>query len=246
MRSWILSLAITLLAFPVLAEDAAKKQQIEALQPVPRDNTWWTERHAQKLNEIKAADKIDLVFIGDSITHGWERGNDEIEAIWEKNFGRHGALNLGYGGDRTEHVLWRLENGEIDGYQPKVAVIMIGTNNTGHRQEKPEYTAAGVKAIVEKLHEKHPETKILLLAIFPRGATPEDELRKLNTAANKLIEQHVKDKDYVTFLSINDKFLEEDGTLPKSIMPDLLHPKEEGYKIWAEAITPKVNELLAK
>lgn len=246
MRSLILGLAFAFLAVPVLAEDAPKKDQIEALQPVPRENGWWTTRHTQKLEEIKAADQINLVFIGDSITHGWERGSDAIKAMWEKNFAPHGALNLGYSGDRTEHVLWRFENGEIDGYKPKVAVIMIGTNNTGHRQEKPEHTAAGVKAIVEKLHQKHPETKILLLAIFPRGATPEDELRKLNTAANELIEQHVKDKNYVTFLSINDKFLEEDGTLPKSIMPDLLHPKEEGYKIWAEAITPKVNELLAK
>lgn len=243
MRSLIFGLAIAFLAVPVFAQEAPKSESIEALQPVSRENDWWTTRHTQKLNEIKAADKIDLVFIGDSITHGWENAGKEQ---WEKHFAPLNALNIGYSGDRTEHVLWRFENGEIDGYKPKAAVIMIGTNNTGHRKEKPEHTAAGVKAIVEKLHEKHPETKILLLAIFPRGATPDDELRKLNSAANELIKQHVKDKDYVTFLSINDKFLEDDGTLPKSIMPDLLHPKQDGYKIWAEAIAPKVNQMLGK
>ncbi len=229
------------LAAPVVADQPSSDHQIEALRAVPRDHDWWTSRHQQKLDEIKAAERIDLVFIGDSITHGWENAGKEI---WEKYFAPHNALNIGYGGDRTEHVLWRFEHGELDGYQPQVAVIMIGTNNTGHRKEKPEHTAAGVNAIVEKLHAKHPETKVLLLAIFPRGATKDDELRQLNDKANELIQKHVEGKDYVTFLSINDKFLEKDGTLPKAIMPDLLHPKQEGYQLWAEAIAPKINEML--
>ncbi|GAA4439128.1 platelet-activating factor acetylhydrolase IB subunit [Bremerella cremea] len=229
-------------AMPVWAEDAATKEPIEALKPVPRDQ-WWKTRHEEKLKTIENADKIDVVFIGDSITHGWENAGKEV---WNENFASMHPLNIGYSGDRTEHVLWRFEHGELDGYKPKVAVIMIGTNNTGHRKEKSEDTAAGVNAIVEKLHEKHPETKILLLAIFPRGATTDDPLRKLNDGANEIIEKDMKDKDYVTFLNINDVFLTDDGVLPKEVMPDLLHPRQAGYKLWADAITPKVKELLGE
>lgn len=243
MRSFVCLLAAFMLAAPAWAQDAAKTETIEALNPVSRPNDWWTQRHQEKLEAIKKADKIDVVFIGDSITHGWERSGQKT---WNETFASLHPLNIGYGGDRTEHVLWRFENGELDGYSPKVAVIMIGTNNTGHRKEKSEDTAAGVKAIVEKLHEKHPETKVLLLAIFPRGATTDDPLRKLNDGANAIIEEEMKDKDYVTFLNINDVFLTDDGTLPKKIMPDLLHPKEEGYKLWADAISGKLNEMLGK
>ncbi|MBI1246422.1 acetylglucosamine-6-sulfatase [bacterium] len=236
-------LMLTLLvAAPVWAEDAATKQQIPALKPEPRGD-WWIKRHEQKLQAIKDADKIDVVFIGDSITHGWEGSG---KAIWEEYFGSMHPLNIGYSGDRTEHVLWRFDHGELDGYKPKVAVIMIGTNNTGQRQDKSEDTAAGVEAIVEELHEKQPETKILLLAIFPRGATTDDKLRKLNDGANKLIKEAVKGKDYVTYLDINKVFLTDDGVLTKEIMPDLLHPKQAGYKLWAEAITPKLKELLGQ
>ncbi|RCS54634.1 acetylglucosamine-6-sulfatase [Bremerella cremea] len=241
MRCFVCLLAALVLAAPTWAQDAKKSEPIEALKPASRPNDWWMQRHQQKLDAIKNADEIDVVFIGDSITHGWENAG---KATWEETFAPLHPLNIGYSGDRTEHVLWRFENGELDGYSPKVAVIMIGTNNTGHRQEKSEDTAAGVKAIVEKLHEKHPETKVLLLAIFPRGATTDDPLRKLNDGANAIIEKEMKDKDYVTFLNINDVFLTDDGTLPKAIMPDLLHPKEKGYKLWADAISGKLEELL--
>ncbi|PQO42201.1 platelet-activating factor acetylhydrolase IB subunit [Blastopirellula marina] len=243
MRCFACLFAVLALASTVWAEDAPKTKPIEALNPVSRPNDWWTSRHQQKLDEIKKADKIDVVFIGDSITHGWENAG---KATWEEEFAPLHPLNLGYGGDRTEHVLWRFENGELDGYEPKVAVIMIGTNNTGHRMEKSEDTAAGVEAIVEKLHEKHPETKVLLLAIFPRDATVDGAKRKLNDGANEILEKEMKDKDYVTFLNINDVFLTEDGTLTKEIMPDLLHPKQKGYKLWADAISDKVKELLGE
>ncbi len=241
MRYFAFLLAALVLAAPTWAEEAAKPEPIEALKPVPRPDNWWTSRHQEKLDAIKNADKIDVVFIGDSITHGWESAGKET---WNEAFAPLHPLNLGYGGDRTEHVLWRFDHGELDGYNPKVAVIMIGTNNTGHRMEKSEDTAAGVKAIVEKLHEKHPETKVLLLAIFPRGATTDDPKRKLNDGANAIIKKEMQDKDYVTFLNINDIFLTDDGTLPKEIMPDLLHPKQKGYKLWADAISGKLEELL--
>ena len=242
MRCFACLMLTLVLAMPAWAEDTATKEPIEALKPVPREG-WWVKRHEEKLKAIEDAEKVDVVFIGDSITHGWEGAGKKT---WEEAFGSMNPLNLGYGGDRTEHVLWRFEHGELDGYEPKVAVIMIGTNNTGHRKEKSEDTAAGVNAIVEKLHEVHPETKVLLLAIFPRGAKTEDQLRKLNDGANAIIEKQMKDKDYVTFMNINDIFLTEDGTLPKEIMPDLLHPKEKGYQLWADAVAPKIKEMLGE
>ena len=200
---------------------------------------WWGPRHEQKLKEREERDQIDLLMIGDSITHSWESGGKKT---WDEFYAKRNAFNLGFSGDRTEQVIWRLQHGEIKGLTPKLAVIMIGTNNTGHRQDKPEHTAAGIKAILKELHKQTPKTKCLLLAIFPRGKDVNDPLRKINDATNKIIKGFADNKR-VFFLDINATFLEDDGSLPKSIMPDLLHPKEQGYRMWAEAMEPTVKKL---
>lgn len=204
--------------------------------PVPRDAKWM-KRHEQ-INARAVPGGVDLLFIGDSITQGWEGAG---KAAWEKFYGSRKAMNAGIGGDRTQHVLWRLDNGNIKGITPKVAVVMIGTNNA--KPNAPADTAAGVEAIVKKLREKLPKTKILLLAVFPRGATPADELRKKNVAVNDAIAK-LDDGEHVFFLDIGPKFLTADGTLEKAIMPDLLHLSPRGYEIWAESIEPKLGELL--
>ena len=145
-------------------------------------------------------------------------------------------------------MLWRLDNGELDGYQPKLLILMIGTNNTGHRplaQESPEDTAAGIKAILGKLAQKAPSTKVLVLSVFPRGAKPDDPMRVRNGKANELVKAYA-DGQRVFFLDFNKDLLEADGTLSKEIMPDLLHPKEKGYGIWAEAVLPMIKETLGK
>ncbi|MEM8736832.1 MAG: GDSL-type esterase/lipase family protein, partial [Planctomycetota bacterium] len=160
-------------------------------------------------------------------------------------YGGRNAFNLGFSGDRTEHVLWRLEDGAVEGMSPKVTVIMIGTNNTGHRKEKAEYTATGIEAILKQVHERMPDTKVLLLAVFPRGVKPDDELRQINNGVNERIEK-LADGRKVHFVDIGDKFLDEDGVLPKDIMPDALHPNAKGYRIWAEAIEEKLSELLGE
>ncbi len=149
----------------------------------------------------------------------------------------------GIGGDRTQHVLWRLENGNIDGVKPKAAVLMIGTNNSNGRDHTAEEIADGIKAIVAKLRKELPETKILLLAIFPRGEKPNPQ-REKNAKASKLASE-VADNKTVHFLDIGDKFLSADGSLSKEIMPDYLHLSPKGYQIWAEAIEAKVAELMA-
>ena len=230
-----------------LADEAAKNL---ATSPVPRD-AGWMKRH-ESFNAISKKGEAPLVFLGDSITQGWE---GKGKAAWEKNWAPLGAANFGIGGDRTEHVLWRLENGNFDGLKPKAIVLMIGTNNTGH-QGRPQkelngaiyhctaaQTAEGVAAILKKLHEKQPQMKVLLLAIFPRGADAGDAMRKQNEATNALISK-LADGKTVYFMDIGKTFLQPDGTLPKEIMPDLLHLNEAGYDKWVEAIKPKVLELL--
>jgi lysophospholipase L1-like esterase len=213
-----------------------------ATTPADRLNeTWWAQRHEAKLALVKQ-EQFNLIFIGDSITHGFESGG---EAVWAKYYAPRKALNLGFSGDRTEHVLWRLEHGEVDGQKPKLIVMMIGTNNTGHREDKPQDIAAGVKAILDELKVKAPSAKVLLLAIFPRSAHTTDAPRVNNEQANALIAKFA-DNQRVFFLNINNKLLEKDGTLSNSIMPDLLHPNANGYEIWAKAIEPSVAKLLGE
>lgn len=203
---------------------------------------WWQPRHDQKLADLKKMKKVDLLMIGDSITHGWEgRG----KKAWDEYYAKRNAFNIGFSGDRTENVLWRLQHGAVKGISPKLAVIMIGTNNTGHRQDPAEETAAGIKAIIAELHKQLPKTKVLLLAIFPRGAKTDDPLRKLNTSINEIIAGFADGKK-VFFLDINSEFLDDDGTLPKSVMPDLLHPHEAGYATWAKAMEPSIAKLMGK
>jgi lysophospholipase L1-like esterase len=240
----IRSALVSAVALSVLVSMApAQDKMAAATTPAHRmDKGWWKKRHTQKLELVKKGD-VDLVFIGDSITHSFEGNHGK--AMWAKYYAPRKALNLGYSGDRTEHVIWRIDNGELEGLSPKLAVIMIGTNNTGHRQDPPEAIAAGIRIILDRLRAKQPKMKILLLAIFPRGAKTADRLRVINDGANELIAKFA-DNENIFFLSINDKFLAEDGTLTREIMPDLLHPRARGYQIWAETIEPMVAKLMAE
>lgn len=215
-----------------------------ATTPIPRPEPQCQARHAQ-FNAVSQKGEAELVFLGDSITQGWEGPGKQA---WEQKWAPLKAANFGIGGDRTEHVLWRLENGNFDGLKPKAIVLMIGTNNTGHQkpggyQSPADLTASGVKAILEKLKTKCPGAKILLLGIFPRGADSNDAFRKQNEATNALIKANADDKT-VFYLDISEKFLQPDGTLSQEIMPDRLHLSPKGYEIWADAIEPKVKELL--
>ena len=212
-----------------------------------------TEKKHEAFNRISKEGKAPIVFLGDSITAGWSGRGKEV---WAQDWAPLGAANFGIGGDRTEHILWRLKHGNYDGLKPKLTVLMIGTNNTGHQgramrehdgaiyNSSAEQTAEGVAAIVDLLKEKQPDMKILLLAIFPRGATPADPKRALNDQINQLIAK-LADNQIVHFMDINQAFLQPDGTLSKEIMPDLLHPNAAGYRIWSDAIAGKVRELMA-
>lgn len=206
-------------------------------KPSPKVNGRIQQRFA-----ASQSNEYTYVFMGDSITHGWEgKGN-----VFKKYFGDKKILNVATSGDRTENTIWVIDNVNWKKVNAKVAMLMIGTNNTGHRgvdKETPEDTCEGIKVILEKMKEKTPDTKILLLAIFPRGATDKDEKRVRNDKVNAMIAK-LADNKRVFFMDINKKLLAEDGTtLSKEIMPDLLHPNEKGYVIWAEAVKDKLEEL---
>jgi N-acetylglucosamine-6-sulfatase len=168
--------------------------------------------------------------------------------MWEQHFAPMKAANFGIGGDRTEHVLWRLANGNFDGLKPKLVVLMIGTNNTGHQGREgyacsAQQTADGVKEILAVLEKKAPQAKVLLLGIFPRGADAMDKFRIQNEATNAIIKGYADGKR-VFWKDLGPVFLAKDGTLSKDIMPDLLHLNETGYQMWAEAILPDVMALM--
>jgi len=230
--SLIFGLALTFTSGLLCANDTNV-----AVQAVSRmDAKWWADRYAQKQDIVQKGD-IDLLFVGDSITHGWEgKGKD----VWAKYYGNRKAANLGYGGDRTEHVIWRLTEGkEMEGLSPKLIVLMIGTNNVGHRSSTPAQTVEGIRKILDIMKEKAPKAKILLLSVFPRSANPQDEMRvKVNEINAGL--PALADGERVIYVDFGKKFLAEDGTLPVEMMRDRLHPGAAGYEIWAQEIEPFV------
>ncbi len=188
-----------------------------------------------------------MIFLGDSITQGWEGAGKKA---WAEHFAKFKPVNLGIGGDQTGHVIWRITEGkEIDPLKPKLAVIMIGTNNTGGHSA--EQIAGGIKAIVAELQKQKPDMKILLLGVFPRAGgiakedtvAPKEKLNPKIKQINDIISKLADDKK-VFYKDISDKFLNKDGGLEKKVMPDLLHLSEEGYKIWAEAIKEDIAKLV--
>ena len=230
----ILLLTTFLFALTSIAEEKLHS----ATKPAPRSGGW-TKRH-ESFNKRVAQGNCDLIFIGDSITQGWEgRG----KGVWAKHYAKRNAVNLGIGGDRTQHVIWRLDNGNLHRIKPKAAVIMIGTNNSGSNTSQE--IADGVEVIVNQLRKKLPETKVLLLGVFPRGTNNSDKRRQVNEGANAIFKR-LADGKAVHYLDIGPQFLEKDGTLSREIMPDLLHLSEKGYTIWAESIEAKLKELMGE
>ncbi|MDI1313036.1 GDSL-type esterase/lipase family protein [Prosthecobacter sp.] len=229
---------------------AGHKPLPSTVVPVTQDRSWpsydWAKRHALTSAAVKKA-KPQILFIGDSITHffGGERFDSNSlrgQQTWGEFYAPRNAGNLGFGWDKTENVLWRLQHGAIDDIAPKLVVMMIGTNNTG-TCSAPDI-ATGIEAIVLEFNQRLPQSKILLLGIFPRGEKPgpqREKIAEINGLIAKLSGTH-----NVTFLDIGPKFLTPEGLITKDIMPDFLHPNEKGYRIWAEAIEPTVKKLMGE
>jgi beta-glucosidase len=236
------SIALTLVSLttvpvPLTAADApATVRTNTAIIPVPGGGETWMSRH-NAMNARARQGNVDLIYIGDSIVGNWKW---EGKPVWDHYYAPRNGLILGISGDRTQQVLWRLQNGNIDGIAPKVAIVMIGQNNGPFNTG--EEIGAGIAAIVQTLRNKLPQTKILVLAIFPRGEKPTPERDVLRTANG--IAAKLADGQHVFFQDVNQLFLRTDGSIPAALMPDFEHPNEEGHRVWAAAIEKKVAELM--
>ena len=219
--------------------------QNTALIPTPRDfPTNWLSQHEANVATARKGG-IDILFLGDSITAGWGWGHGGSR-LWAADFAPRHAANFGIGWDRIQNVLWRVENGELDGINPRAVVLLIGTNNAGNEDNgRPRNTTPeiieGVSNLVRRIQIQLPETKIILFGLFPRG-TRNDPVRAQVAAVNAGLAQLAGER--VKFLDIGREFLASDGTLPREMFPDLLHPNEKGYQIWADAINPALAEDL--
>ena len=218
----------------------AQSDAHSAITPVPRTGGW-TNRANLLDQRLKDTPDTQVLFIGDSITQGWEGGG--AKEVWARNYDKYKAVNLGIGGDRTQHVLWRLQNAPLDGVKPKAAVVMIGTNNSNGEDNTPGEIADGIAAIVKMLRERLPGTKVLLLGIFPRGENFNPQRGKI-AQVNQVLPK-LADGQNVFYLDIGHHFLELDGHLSTDIMPDYLHLSTKGYELWAKALEGKLGELVS-
>lgn len=253
-------------AAPPSVRDDAENGPRAILEPRSRTDAWWVHRHEsfnRRAREGAERGDIDLIFLGDSITQGWEGAG---KAVWEKHFVPRRAVNFGIGADRTQHVLYRIRNGNLDalaaprsGAAPRLLVLLIGTNNTSGNDEvqaeEPATIDAGVRLIVREVRQRLPSTHILVLAVFPRGVSadsprpltrPQQEsVRKLNERLSTIATDAAAAGDHnVSFLDISSHLLEPDGSISKAVMPDALHLSEEGYERWASAILPDIDRIL--
>ncbi len=240
----MLRLALLLALAPLsLGAETAANPAVVPVSKLENDSYDWFKRH-EEARALAPKLKPDIVLIGDSITHFWgglPQGKDRGAKSWADLFGDRKVLNLGFGWDRIQNALWRLDNGEMDGTDPRLVVVNIGTNNLANtkncRTTTPEETAAGVALLLERVKARAPHAKVVVMAVFPRGATAASPDRARVAALNTAF-RPVAEKAGATWLDIGPKFLAPDGSIPKSLMGDALHPTDAGYAIWAEALKP--------
>jgi beta-glucosidase len=242
MLAWPLTLTAQTNAPAVAPTNAAPvMRQNAAIIPVPRADRS-TNRQSLVLQRAKdAPGDYDIEFIGDSITQGWEGAGKNV---WQEFYGKRKVINFGVGGDRTQHVLWRFEQGQLDGIKAKVAVVMIGTNNSNNQDNTEAEILEGVTAIVQQIRTRQPDTKIVLLGIFPRGKTFSPQRGKILQVNQALA--RLDDGSHIFYLDLGSQYIANDGSISRSIMPDYLHPNEAGYRIWANATEPKLKQLLGE
>ena len=227
--------ALCLPALPLRAqENNHPRTAANAVTPNNRN----PNRHAEFM-KAKEKGPIDLLFLGDSITDFWPSRSPES---WAKFAPDHPA-DFAVSGERTEDVLWRITHGELDGLHPKVVVLLLGTNNIGqHADEQPGWTVAGMRKVVDTIEEKLPTSKILLLAIFPRGDKNSSERRRNNEVNAELAK--FADGYKVRYLDIGKVFVDANGEIPKDVMPDSLHPAAKGYDLWYDAMEPTLSQMM--
>lgn len=237
-------------AQPMPWENPAYETNIPATMAESRpgkNETGWTEwlRHHENRKRWCTEKEVDILMVGDSIVFEWPRVGKQV---WEEFYGKRKAVNIGSSGDQTHHMLWHFQNGGLDGMKernPKLVVVMIGTNNRGEPEQHGKDTAYGILALLKEIHAKLPKSEILLMPIFPRGDTPEDAGRLRNDEVNAIIRTYVDNKT-VHWLDIRHVFLDDKGKLKRELMPDGLHPNPEGYRVWAQAMEPTIRKFLGE
>jgi lysophospholipase L1-like esterase len=237
-------------ALPCLAQSRLPP----AAQPIERSDGWWQQRHREKLAELHRG-PVDLVFLGDSITQDYEQSGPpayrDFRPVWEKYYGDRHALNLGFSGDATSHLLWRIEHGEVDGIAPKVAIILIGANNLGRLHWPAAEDIRGVEAVVAATRRKLPHTRILLLGVLPSERTEWATATTLEI--NKALAATYGNGSVpdVTYVDVGPVFM-TGGHLDRSLYLDPLlspsepplHPTPEGQARMAATIEPTLARLM--
>ncbi len=209
------------------------------------DRKGWRERHEQILEKVRTSDP-QLIMIGNSITHNLDKPDRQV--LWDMYLNDLDAVNMGISGDRTENVIWRLQNGLLEGINPKVATLLIGTNNTdgNHYLEisTPEELSEGIWKICSIIREKLPDTEIVLLGILPYGYKP-NHRDEVNKATNKIISKYPEKDSKIHYYDLGYLFFNEEGKVKRELMPDFLHPNLEGEKLVFEALAPEASKLMA-
>ncbi|MDO5552147.1 MAG: GDSL-type esterase/lipase family protein [Planctomycetia bacterium] len=237
---WLLAVLVLLTSQAILS---AQEQPLPpTVVPANKmDVQWWKERHEANKARI-AQGNVDLLLVGDSITHGWDGVGTKVQEYY---YGDRNFVNMGFGGDQTQHVLWRLNDAPMDKIEPKAAMLLIGINNLwGDWENCSENVALGIKACVDKLQSLYPDIKILVLDIFPTHETADSAVRPRAAATNALLPELLKDYKNVTIMDINHLWLDENGKMPKELMNDFVHPTEYGYKLWGAEVEPVIAKML--
>jgi len=232
-------------AVAILISCVSKKENPAVIPTDKLFNNWWKERHEIVLEKNKL--NPELILIGNSILHSLD--NDDRRSVWEKYLDKYNTVNMGFSGDRTENVIWRLQNGEIDGISPKVALVLIGTNNTdGNHYLKvtqPKELAEATWEICKIIREKLPDTQIVLLGILPYGYKP-NYRNNINMATNQIISEFSAKDSNIHYYDINSVFVDTDNNVKELLMPDFLHPNAEGHLLMFNTIESNINKLMMK
>src|SRR5689334_20037087 len=252
----MMAVLVVALAFSVMAQ--AQSATNSAVVPTDRaGEPWWLERHQAVLKAVHTHPETQLLLIGDSITNNYDKANppdENFQPTWQKFYEPRKALNLGFSGDTTANVLWRLDHGEVEALHPKVVVLLIGTNNTGHYNQTAEQTEAGIDAVIAALEQHLPETQILLLGILPSDIS--DSKTERDRAVNKYLATCYGENPRITYLDIGSICYKiwgyKNGGLNTSIFYDPrlpqhgkpLHPDTHGQRMMAEAIEPTLARLM--
>ncbi len=214
-------------------------------RPEPGRTGWtlWMRHHEDRKRWVGER-KVDLLMVGDSIVFRWSRTG---KPVWDEYYAGRNGCNIGSSGDKTQHMLWHFQNGGLEGLKgrnPKLVLLMIGTNNRGKPETEGRDTAYGILALLKEIRHQLPDSEVLLLAVFPRGWTRDDRGRMRNEQINGIIRTYA-DGRTVHWLDLGHVFLDGEGRLNRELMPDGLHPGEKGYRVWAEAMEPTIKRLMS-